>query len=537
MSPCGSHVPRHSLQYYIDNSNFSSNSIFRFMQGEHRLDDVVDVSNIVNLSLVGVSRDSTTVRCNSSSAGFYIRNFSQFRLERLSFLYCGVARVDLAAYHGAFILSNGSGLDFDRVTVSNSSGYGLAVFAVQGVSTINNSMFSDNQASTSYHGGNVMFLYSSCLEPCHLKVDNSEFLNGNETHMEFILSGTGGLTVLINCADVKVSITNSILDHNHGYFGGNLYICFIMFTGNFIRLHNVTTSNGSGNRGTGIFVVVDDNLPINDPTSCGSGSLHTPHYLMEMTSVSMIGNLGFAALYFEDLGNYKFNCAVQYALIKDTTISGAYMDLRGTWYSGTTVRFSSNKPYSNKFSAFKTIQATFQNVTFSGSRAAFYTVEWQPSMIYFQMVTNVTLIDCTFEDNEQPVIKAMTTNMYFQGNHTFRNNSGYYGTGLTLLQNSYLFLKQDTYILFADNYAYSVGAAIWLCSYVGLYIPKEIVCFFQVETGPSNDPVGTIRVDFVNNTADYAGSSVYGPILDCVSMEGRISGSDVFLEDLQCHQY
>ena len=524
MCPCAGHSPCHTLQYYVENSNFTSNSTFCFLQGEHTLDDVVDISSIVNLSLVGVSRDSTTVRCNSSSAGFYIQNFVQFRVKGLSFLYCGVAQVDVQAYHGAFILSIGSGLDFDGVTVSNSSGYGLAAFAVQGISTISNSMFSFNRAATSYCGGNVMFLYSSCSEPCHLQIDNSEFLNGNETHMEFMYSGTGGLTVLLNCAGVNVSITNSILDHNHGYFGGNLYIHFILFTGNFVRLSNVTASNGSGDRGTGIFIVVDVNLPINDHTSCGSGSLHTPHYLMEMVDVSMVDNTGFAALYFEDRGNYQFGCAVQYALIKDTAITGTHMDIGGTWYGGTTARLSSNKPYSNKFSVFETIQATFQNVTFSGSRAAFYTVEWQTSMIHFQMVANVTLIDCTFENNEQPVISAMTTNMYFQGNHTFRNNSGYYGTGITLLQNSYLFLKQDTHILFADNYANSVGAAL----YVDVGLPVPAMCFFQVEIGPSSDPVGNIKVDFVNNTANYAGSSVYGPILNCKTMQGKNSGWDVF---------
>lgn len=111
-----------------------------------------------------------------------------------------------------------------------------------------------------------------------------------------------------------------------------------------------------------------------------------------------------------------------------------------------------------------------------------------------------------------------------------RSNSANYGTGISLTQNSRLFLKQDTYILFADNQANSVGGAMFTESSFPIPLQVNPVCFFQVDKdGFSNDPVSTIKIDFVNNTAYYAGSSFYGVYVSgCASMAGKISGSDVF---------
>ena len=44
--------PCHSLQYYANHSSFTNNSRFLFLEGEHYLDAVVEIRNVVNLSLV-----------------------------------------------------------------------------------------------------------------------------------------------------------------------------------------------------------------------------------------------------------------------------------------------------------------------------------------------------------------------------------------------------------------------------------------------------------------------------------------------------
>lgn len=81
-------APCHTLQYYAANSNFTSNAVFHFLEGEHALDTVVKIANVANLSLVGVNQDSSKVLCGPSSAGFFVENFDNLSVENLSFLNC-----------------------------------------------------------------------------------------------------------------------------------------------------------------------------------------------------------------------------------------------------------------------------------------------------------------------------------------------------------------------------------------------------------------------------------------------------------------
>ena len=52
---CSPHLhPCYTLQYYTNNSNFSSNSTFLFLKGLHILHGIAEIRNITNLALVGV---------------------------------------------------------------------------------------------------------------------------------------------------------------------------------------------------------------------------------------------------------------------------------------------------------------------------------------------------------------------------------------------------------------------------------------------------------------------------------------------------
>jgi hypothetical protein len=100
-----------------------------------------------------------------------VQDFINFRVERLSFLLCGV---DLQVYRGAFFLSNGSGLNINHVAVLNSSGFGLAAFSLQDYASINNSVFSGNRATDTYRGGNVMIMSSDLNSGCLFGFYNSQ---------------------------------------------------------------------------------------------------------------------------------------------------------------------------------------------------------------------------------------------------------------------------------------------------------------------------------------------------------------------------
>ena len=96
--------PCHSLQYYANHSNFTSNSRFLFLEGEHHLDSVVTISNVANLSLVGAS--GVEILC--SQIAFQFVNFSRLNIDNM-------AIANRSRYNDvAIFLKNGSEMSFNQ---------------------------------------------------------------------------------------------------------------------------------------------------------------------------------------------------------------------------------------------------------------------------------------------------------------------------------------------------------------------------------------------------------------------------------------
>lgn len=70
-----------------------------------------------------------------------------------------------------------------------------------------------------------------------------------------------------------------------------------------------------------------------------------------------------------------------------------------------------------------------------------------------------------------------------------------------------MYLMPHTHIVFEGNHADYVGGAIYTD-----YRKPEDPCFFHVDSQALSN---TVKVSFVNNTADFAGSSLYGGIFSC----------------------
>ena len=519
--------PCHTLQYYADNENFTSNAVFYFLQGEHTLSSLVNIADVENLSMIGMGshRDMNRIFCSSENrAGFIIQRFVNIIFKKLFISNCG-----RKAYYdsGAFILSNGTNLTITSTSIVNSTGYGLAAYQLQGHSSITGTLFSGNQATTDYPGGNALIYYTECSGPAYLLINASTFRDGADLHVaELATDGMGGLLVYINCKGVHVAIKNSLFIGNEGYFTGNLAFLFEMLTENFILMSNLTVINGVSDRGPGITVNLGDGIELNDPLSCSQDHIHSPHHLMQLEQLSIMNNNGIGALMFEDrvYPSHGQDCAVQYVLIKNSVFADNYNPQ--SLYSGSAVRLGT-RPHKVEYKAFKILQVTFENVTFANNSEPSATTT-PSAAVYADIVSKVTFADCVFENNLQSAVGAWSSTLVFSGTNLFRNNSGYYGTGITLMWTSYIFLEQGTEILFLDNHASSVGGAL----YVEPGIISTPICFFQVviETqGLMGDPVSTVHVGFFNNSADYAGSSLYGAHQSrCYPLRGMQSGEEQF---------
>ena len=107
--------PCHSLQYYANNSNFTNNSIFHFLQGQHHLETVITIRNVVNLTLVGVS-SGVKILCNSPQSGLTVEEFRYLSVENLTFSECS-HKPNVSAV----ILDAGSEQSLNHVTISKTS--------------------------------------------------------------------------------------------------------------------------------------------------------------------------------------------------------------------------------------------------------------------------------------------------------------------------------------------------------------------------------------------------------------------------------
>jgi len=76
---------------------------------------------------------------------------------------------------------------------------------------------------------------------------------------------------------------------------------------------------------------------------------------------------------------------------------------------------------------------------------------------------------------------------------------------LALLEDAMMYLRPNTHMLFSHNHVIYVGGAIYI---EPLHANK---CFYEITDLTKFDPAEpNILIEFENNTADMAGSALYG---------------------------
>ena len=143
-------------------------------------------------------------------------------------------------------------------SVRNSSGFGLHADRVFGDVWVHESVFLYNTGNKQYYGGNVRFWYEECQDnhSTYLEIESSYFLHGNDVSKKyhFYYPSATGLTLLIHCPGITVSINNITMVGNSADYGGNLAINFTDFTSNYhygAEVPSVVVNNSRIIAGTG----------------------------------------------------------------------------------------------------------------------------------------------------------------------------------------------------------------------------------------------------------------------------------------------
>ena len=152
------------------------------------------------------------------------------------------------------------------------------------------------------------------------------------------------------------------------------------------------------------------------------------------------------------------------------------------------------------------------------------------SAVMLSYISNATFIDCEFfECTEDGGLAAESTNVFFGGNITFRDNIATYGGGVALFGNSVMYLTPNTSITFSHNHATYAGGAIYVESDGYSYSFGNLKCFYQFDAINQDISDLNIQITFENNTAYFAGSALYGGLVDICTITvalKRINGFD-----------
>ena len=404
--------PCHSLQYYANNSNFTSNSIFHFLRGKHHLETVITIRNVVNLTLVAAS-SGVKILCHSPQSGLTVEEFRLLAIENLAFSECSHKPNVSAVF-----LDTGSELNLNHVTISKSSSdseyTGLAVNNVTGSFSIRSSVF-----------------YTPM---------------GNGIKVQYPLS------------------------NRHSYFE---------FSGNEV-------SSSSEENAYGLYLRVD--TPNVQMIVSGSYFKQTSQNLrtfsMEILSFSM-------KIVFTMETNYNNSLLISNSRFVSLQFSNPEINQNIPELSGVSVFIEdSNITDLSSFAAYSEI--TLKNTTIADSETS------------GALISNgkATFVNCTFKNNTKSAVIGDNSTISFKGINIFQSNSAAVGGGLQIGGSHPVHLLPHTTLLFVDNRADYVGGAIYSYEY-GQHDP----CFYNI-TSPSL--IETVKMVFINNTASYGGSSLYG---------------------------
>ena len=515
----------HTLSYYLNvGSYFRSNTTMVFLQGTHSANRSAIIEQVSSLTLVGESgspedeEPSAKIKCTQESVGFEFINVIDLHIENLTFSECGQALPKSESHthsRAAVRLKTVTNLSLFGISVSKSKGYGIYADQILGSSYIQDSTFIQNNGSDMYQGGNAILFYSHCpntRKTNSLHIEGSRFLSGHNPHHGSLAAG---LTLFIECTNVRVTLNNVTFQGNEAFDGGNLAIIYHNVTHNFVYpviVNNSQIENGRGHLGGGMFVTFHEE-PAKSTISCST--LEATNTIMHISNTNFSENHAVSAgggMYLRLQESPSVFCNTREIKIENCTFERntlAHKSHGGVAVHTITMEVPSflrhgMPQFETTFALCKFFQNLLHKNAYNASGSGAVFTIGSP---------NTNFIDCILENNSCTAISSIKSNLIFEGNNTIRYNNGSSGGGLVLCQDSFMFLKPHSIVTFDSNKADHVGGAI--------YIEKECLqskpaCFFQPHTDIIVQPhlLNTTRVRLLNNQAKYAGTAIYGGSVD-----------------------
>ena len=572
-----------------------TNATMVFLPGNHFLDTDFAVSNVVGLTMYGESYSGkkATIVC-SGLVGFSFTSMVKLKIDSLAFTSCSRKYSGSSFSSYALLLQSTQYTELVDCSFHNNLGTALVVDNTT-VTLAGNSVFTHNhcESDSCVGGGGIIALSSNIAF-----MGNTTFLENNITfHNPYEITSGGGAIFASNNAVLNFNGISNFIGNSIVYgLGGAIFASdktVLTFSGNstFISNSAIHYSDGGAvyaSDNTAVTFNGNSNFIANSADSDG-GAI----YASDNTVVTFNGNSNFinsavynsngGAIYVSDSTILSFNGTNNF--INNTAAFGgggaiygldnAVLSFNGTnnfgsnlaYYGGAIVtshdsrfRFDGNNNFSSNLAYAGGAIYTFDNVVSSFSRFS-GTSNFIGNSADFGGA--VCLSDNTvlsfigiknFIDNSAcyggAILANINNTLVFNGIGNFTNNGHNkrvtcngdtaYGGGVYLGLQSTISILPNTTVYWENNHA-TFGGAIYIidssrlsyCTLLTKYVPKA-ECFFQLPGQNLSNGVH-VQLIFNNNSADIAGSVLYGGAIDNCKLTGLDSNSSGEVFDMIVH--
>ena len=519
-----------TLMYYA-RDNFTDDTILKFLPGDHLLNVSIPVKSVVNFTLAASNKSldfMPTVQCSGSGAGFWFDYVQNLEITDLQFKSCGSSKYQEHTSNKALHMTYVTNMKLSCIFIYNSFGYGIEIYNLRGDSVIQSTVINGSRNTTGTSGGNIQIIYNEnkTKQRHKLVITSSHFSNGViNTSMK---SYASGLRLILSTTNrINLTLRNVTLTGNVGCHGGNVAITYIHLTWvttwtSVVTIDNCTLSNGSALVGGGLYLSVvarqkkiikkhpvfnvvninDTIIEYNKASSVGGGAYILTYEEVELSARARI-NIKNSIFLNNTIGQSK-NSRGGVALCIFNFLVPVYIPHQIPQYSIsiTSCHFVNNS-----------VNVLLEDATLGSST------------ISVEGISTIKLKDNMIVRNYCTGIIAIRSGLVLEGTNTIFNNTGNNGGGLTLCDNSIIYLNDTVTVLnISHNRALRYGGGIYAEFGHTQVVPP---CFFQFD----NHQNKTIHVYLENNIAK-SGSDLYGGSIEQCFFFGYDepkNSTDVFL--------
>ena len=517
------------MSHYV-HEIFLSSTIVKFFSGYHVLGYGIKVTHVDQLKIMGLNdpkKGPSVINC-TGLGGFVFGNSSNVVLENISIVNCGqqinFTKSTCKPYQcfAALAFDTVYNVSLRGISVNHSNGYGVYAERLYNDSVIINSVFSSNKGSADKHrGGNIVIfqLYCSETSSSHMKITNTHILDAYDNYSNPTATG---LTVMLECNDFDVTISSCIFSGNTARSseknklstGGNLGIFFRNYRSvisNKVAVKDSLVLDGSAYFGAGVYISITYLPELAITRSDIPAQLKVSNVTIKHNHGWLLGGGMFIVT--REIGKWKDVLGIM--VFKDCMFIHNSLSSQSRGGSGLHI-VSHNYPgylqHGTLQYQFNFTDCTFSKNSFAESHEIHYRAG-SGAVFIEQVQSSVIFTNCSFNKNKLSGIVLVQSNVILNGSINISGNSAINGGGILLCYQSFLYLMPNTSILLLDNYANKSGGAIFVDDQCLATYP---MCFYQASLDVIHHErvIDSVQIEVINNTANSAGSAIYGGSID-----------------------